>query len=100
MYGQQGYANYRPGNMGRQQRCLYSSAPGGNRYVEEAQQMPFRMQVLDETHFPEAADFGSAAIDVGGPGNFQHPTPCSRASAAAHPGQPLADVSYRCHHRA
>ena len=60
--------------------------------------MPFRMRVLDETHFPEAADFGSAAIDVGGPGNFQHPTLCSRASAAAHPGQPLADIRYVSYH--
>ena len=71
--------------------------------MSRAEQMPLRTQVLDETHFPEAADFGSAAIDVGGPGSFQCPTPCSRASAAAHPDRPLVDVSYvsyRCHHRA
>ena len=69
--------------------------------MSRAEQMPLRMQVLDETQIPEAVDFGSADIDVGGLGNFQHPTPCSRASAAAHPGQPLVDVSYvsfHCHH--
>ena len=99
MYGQQGYASYRPGNIGRNQSRLYSSAPGGVQHVERTQQVPFRMQVLDETHFPEADDFEPAAIDVGSLGNFQHPTPCSRFSAAAHPGRPLADIRYVSYQR-
>ena len=89
--------------------CIMNFSPEDDKWIlllfrfgmSRAEQMPLRMQILDETHFPEAAGFEAAAIDVGGLGNFQYPTPRSRASAAARPRQPLADiryVSYHCHH--